>query len=49
MTHGENIPLTITQSFDAQRQEIASERTYSYEVEVTESDYQLINTVHAET
>lgn len=47
MTHGENIPLTITQSFDAQRQEIVSERTYSYEVEVTESDYQLINIVYA--
>lgn len=47
VTHGENIPLTITQSFDAQGQEIVSKHAYSYEVEVTKSKYPLINTVHA--
>ncbi|PZO62432.1 MAG: hypothetical protein DI635_11715 [Pseudoxanthomonas suwonensis] len=47
VTHGENIPLTITQSYDAQGQEIVSKHAYSYEVEVTKSKYPLINTVHA--
>lgn len=47
VTYGDTTPLTITQSFDAQGQEIVSERTYSYEVEVNESNYQLINIVYA--
>lgn len=47
LSYGDNDPLTITQSFDAQGNEIVSERTYAIEVEVTESNYQLINVAYS--
>jgi hypothetical protein len=42
-----NVPLRVTQRFDAGGTEILSERTYQYEVKVTESNAELLNTVQA--
>lgn len=38
-----NVPMTVTQQFDAEGNEILAQRTYSYEVQASEDNYQLLN------
>lgn len=43
MQWGDDVPVTITRQFDSDGNEIVSERTYSYTVELTENTATLLN------
>lgn len=43
LQYSDNVPLHVSQTFDAQGNELVAERSYSYTLEASDQNYQLLN------